>query len=86
MKEVIRKLKLFRYDKKIFEGISKQYFVVYYNGEHDILNTSELEYALLHPRNDKSIRYIFGWEDRLNIKTEFEEGNNEESKNIYNRT
>lgn len=77
MKEITRKLKLFRYDKKIFEGVSKQYFVVYYDGGHDLLNTSELEYSLLHPRKDKSIRYIFDWEDRLNIKTEFVEGNNE---------
>lgn len=59
MKEITRKLKLFKYDKKIFEKLSKQYFVVYYDSGHDLLSTSELEYALLHPRKDKSIIYIY---------------------------
>ena len=72
MKEVIRKLKIFKFDKKVFETTQKQYLVVYRDG-YVLLSKFQLEELLLHPPKNKDIRYIFEWEDRLNIKTEFVE-------------
>ena len=72
MKEVIRKLKIFKFDKELLGTRSKQYLVVYRNG-YDLLSKAQLEELLLHPPKDKNFRYIFDWEDRLNITTEFVE-------------
>ena len=72
MKELIRKLTFLKYPKKVYEGIQKQYFVVYKNG-HELLSEFELKELLLHPEKDKDIKYIFNWEDRLIVNTVFEE-------------
>lgn len=72
MKEVIRKLKIFKFDKELLGTRSKNYLVVYRNG-YDLLSKSQLEELLLHPPKNKDFRYIFDWEDRLNITTEFVE-------------
>lgn len=72
LKTMIRKISWKKYDKKVFEGSSKQYLVVYKNG-HDLLNEFELQELLLHPKKDRDIQFIFNWEDRLIINTTFDE-------------
>ena len=72
MKQLIRKLTWNKLDKSLFEGISKHYLVVYRN-DYALLSEIELEQLLLHPKKDKDIKFIFNWEDKLVINTEFKE-------------
>ena len=80
MKNIIRKLSLKKYDKRIIADMEKhkQYVVVYKN-DYVVVNEYTLKDLLLEPKKD--IKFIFLWTDRLNIMTEFEEAEEGECSN-----
>lgn len=86
MKNLIRKLNLKKNDNEIIKELNR--YVVIYRDECgfsrcDIMDESRLKEMLLHPKGE--IKFIFKYEDRLNIVTEFEaleEGNCNEDNNI----
>ena len=71
MKKLIRKLSLHKLRKESFRGITKHYIVVYDNS-YSLLSEAELERQLLKPKKGKEIQFIFNWEDRLEIRSVFE--------------
>lgn len=83
MKNLIRKLSIRKYSKETYEGIPKHYLVVYKN-KYKLLNNFELKELLLKPKKDQEIEYIFNWEDRLIINTEFEEIEEKNERNSNN--
>lgn len=74
MKKLIRKLTLKKLPKEVFEHTTKHYLVVCRN-DYELLSEYKLKELLLNP--DRDIKFIFNWEDRLEINTVFEGDNND---------
>lgn len=77
MKNLLRKVSLRKYPRTVLSESPKEYLVIYTDRSYDVISEFRLKYSLLHPDKKKSIHYIFDWNDRIDIESKFEEGDEE---------